>query len=136
MIARLRSNPSGRLIQPKPALGQVNYNCLAPLSLELVAADHPPGLYQIAITFYTVTVANAGTMGCSIAYSHPLFGATTLAVGIAAPTLPGFNNVAFRLVESSGATAIVLTFTPAGVTGTPSQQIACEGFIIALPVES
>lgn len=135
MTAPVRSAPSGALIQPVPSEGLLSYTLGSELPLELVPLGHEPGLYRLALTFYPVALASGGTVTINIGYSHPGFGPTVLAVGVTAPTVAGFSDIAFRLIESDGTAPITATFVPAAVTGSPVQQVACYGIIAALPVE-
>jgi hypothetical protein len=131
-MLNVRSAPSGPLILPVDDVGTVNWDGIAPITLTLMPAGHYPGLYRLVFSQYVRVAAAAGTQTQVISWNQPRFGATTLSIAIAPLTSIVWQGIAYRIIESSGIDPITLTYTAAGLSGTPSVQLIAGAVLDAL----
>lgn len=118
-----RAAPSGKRLVPVDPLGLDDWNVGGPLTLELVAAGHAPGVYSFSISIFPVVTASAGTLTVTCSYDGPGLGPTSIVYQNAGTLNNGF--IAPRHVMSSGLGPIRLALTPAGVTGSPRFYVNC-----------
>lgn len=128
-----RANPSGKLVQPSVAKGQFAWDMTSPLVLELLPAGHAPGIYDVMQTYFLRVVPAAVSLATSIVWSQPRFGAANSDINFAS-IIATPNLSALRAIESDGSSAMTLTLTPSGLSGTASLEIACLAQRDALPV--
>lgn len=119
-----RAAPSGKLAQPLVSKGPFAWDATSPLVIELLAAGHASGIYEIAQTFFVRTMPAALSLLTSIGWNQPRFGAATLDINFAS-IVSNPNVNALRSIESTGLGAITLTLTPSGLSGTASVEVAC-----------
>lgn len=110
------------------------FNAGSTLVLTLLPAGHPPGCYVLTTTQFVTTAGTGGTLGYTIGWDQPVFGAATLSVGNANLNATGLASTTQRAVESTGLAALTATFTPASVTGSPLVHINCSATFFAPPV--
>lgn len=119
----VRAGPSGKRLVPVDPLGTRSWNAGAPLVLELAKAGHEAGLYTFTIGVFPIVAAGGGTLTIAATYDTPGVGAVSINYATASALNNGF--IAPRNIISSGRSAIVLTLTPASVTGSPVFYVNC-----------
>lgn len=123
MLIITRAAPSGKRLVPVDPVGLDDWNVGGPLTLELAPAGHAPGVYSMSVSVFPVVLAGAGTLTIACSYAGPGFGPTSVTYQAAGTLNNGF--VAPRHIMSSGSSPILLTLTPAGVTGSPRFYVNC-----------
>lgn len=120
----VRLGPSGKIVTPTPGDGTANWNGLAPLVIEMLPAGHTPGLWSFSIAIVQLVVASAGTFSIVLTWDQPFVGPVshTFNAAVSMTAAPG-GFIAPRHVMSSGLAPLVMTLTPAGVTGAPSLYV-------------
>lgn len=115
----VRLSPSGKIISPAPGAGNSSWNALAPLVVELLPANHQPGLWSFSIATVQI-VAATGFYSIVLSWDQPFVGAVsrTFNASIAMNAI-GNGFIAPRHVMSSGRAPLVMTLTPTGVVGSP-----------------
>lgn len=98
----------------------LGYTAAAPVSLMLLPAGHPPGIYLVGVESNVRTAASGGSLTPALTFSTPTTGAVSNTQLIFSSLIAtGVASLTPRTFESTGATAMVLTYTPAVVTGSP-----------------
>ncbi len=114
----------------------LGWNGGAVLTMQVVPAGHPAGLYQIDCELIVRALPGAGTLTKQYNYTSSAGATNTPISASGALTLgrlqnPGsyFYNTA--AVRSTGATAIDAVVTPVGITGAPSFDVSVYARLVA-----
>src|SRR5690242_18206692 len=117
---QLRSSASGPRALPAQAHGLNGWNAASNLTIDLLDAGHPAGLYTIAVQVFVRTAAGAGNFnGSVLACDMPGAGAVTNAFVPAVPTSTGSKVSSYRQIPSTGLSPIQFRLVVNGITGSP-----------------
>lgn len=112
------------------SFGRKQYDLAAPLVLTLLPAGHPPGQYMMTCTQFVTTAGASGTLGYSLGWDQPNFGAATLNIGNANINATGLASTTQRSVESTGVSALTATFTPNSPVGSPKMHVNVSAMLV------
>lgn len=111
----------------------IGTNLSAPIVMQLVPAGHAPGFYLITLDVVNQVAPLTGTIARTIAYSAPNFGATTASGAAVAITQTGHaagTSFPGLGLMSDGVAPIVLTLTPAAITGAPVTHVYAAAMLV------
>jgi len=114
-----------------PAKGRAAFDLSGVLSLTLLPAGHEPGVYMVTATQFIITAGASGTLGYSLGWNQPGFGAATLTIGNANINATGLASTTQRSVSSTGVAALTATFTPNSPVGSPIVHVTASAMKVA-----
>lgn len=100
---------------------QLGYLCVGLSNVLMVLpVGHTPGIYLVSAPVTVRTVAAAGSIGGTLLWSSPGFGASTLQTGTVIINLgTGPGAITVRSIISDGTAPVTVQFSPVGVAGLP-----------------
>lgn len=130
-----RAAPSGKRLSPADANGLPAWDASSPLVIEAVPAGHEPGIYAVAIAYWPIVNAGGGTM--TVVGSFDAVGVGPMSITFQSAGAINTPFIAPRHFMSSGLLPIIITYTPASVSGSPRIYVQSPAeFILAELPES